>query len=183
MRPDDSQLADLLAAVARRDRAAFRDLYGRTCAKLLGVALRIVRDRSVAEDVVQDAYVRVWQAAASFDPRAGRPMTWLLAIARHRAIDVIRQRRETVQSRDADDPDPLDAIPDPRDREAEYVEADRLRLCLDRLDPTQRDCFLDAYREGFSREELARRYDRPVNTIKTWLHRSAAALRTCLDAT
>lgn len=176
-----SDLAALIAATARGDRDAFARLYGLTAAKLLGVALRIVRDRGVAEDVVQDAYLKVWQGAASYAPEAGRPMTWLISIARHRALDVIRRRSETTLPPLADGSDWLDAVADGRDRESELVDADRLRFCLGQLDAAQRRCLLEAYYEGFSREELAQRYDRPVNTIKTWLHRSTHAVRACLD--
>jgi RNA polymerase sigma factor (sigma-70 family) len=178
--PSVDALADLLAATGRGDRAAFRALYERTAAKLLGVTLRILRDRASAEDVLQDVYLRVWQNAAGYSVASGRPMTWMITIARNRAIDVVRQRRDSVASQDSEGRDLLDAVPDPQDEGAAFEAADRLRLCLDRLDPAHRDCFLDAYHQGYSREELAIRYDRPVNTIKTWLHRSAGALRTCL---
>ena len=176
-----SDLAELIAAIADQDRAAFERLYGLTSSKLLGVALRIVRDRGVAEDVVQDAYLKVWQGAGSYSVAAGRPMTWLITITRNRAIDLVRRRRETTQPDGEDGQNWLDAVVEPRDREAEILDADRLRFCLGRLDDTHRRCLLQAYYEGFSREELAVRFDRPVNTIKTWLHRSAHALRSCLD--
>jgi RNA polymerase sigma factor (sigma-70 family) len=178
----EADLSRLLARIAGSDRAAFRILYDLTSAKLLGVALRIVRDRSMAEEVVQDAYLRIWQGAASYSEEAGRPMTWLISVARYRAIDVVRRRRE-VSAADLGETesDWLEGVPENRDREGEMLDADRLRGCLSQLDETQRRCFLLAYHEGYSREELAGRFERPVNTVKTWLHRTAAALRTCLD--
>ena len=84
--------------------------------------------------------------------------------------------------RDEDGRDLLDAMPDPDDRERGFVEGDQLRICLARLDDVQRRCLVEAYHYGYSREELAARYDRPVNTIKTWLHRASRTLRDCLDA-
>lgn len=183
MPPQLPDLAALIAASAQGDRLAFERLYELTAAKLMGVTLRIVRDRSVAEDVVQDAYLRAWQGAGSFSPEAGRPMTWLISIARHRAIDVVRRRAE-AQLPDGDDgTDWLDTVAEPRDREGEFMDIDRLRVCLDRLDAVHRRCLLAAYYEGYSREELSRRFGRPVNTIKTWLHRSTGALRACLGET
>jgi RNA polymerase sigma-70 factor (ECF subfamily) len=173
-------IALLIAATAQSDRAAFTKLYQRTSAKLLGVIFRILNDRGRSEDVLQDVFVRVWQGAGSYDPSAGRPMTWLITIARNRAIDVVRQRRDVQIAPDEDGTDWLDNVPDPRDREADFLDADRLRICLDRLDEKQRSCLLAAYYHGFSREELATRFDKPVNTIKTWLHRSALTLRACL---
>ena len=131
---------------------------------------------------MQEVYLRVWQSAGSYSAEQARPMTWLITIARNRAIDLKRQRRDVLMSEEGDGTDWFASIGDGRDREAEFVATDQLRDCLGRLDETQRRCLLQAYYEGFSREELARHYDRPVNTIKTWLHRSAHALRTCLDA-
>lgn len=129
---------------------------------------------------MQEVYLRVWQNARSYSAETARPMTWLITIARNRAIDVTRQRRDVLVSDEADGTDWFASIGDGRDHEAEFVEIDRLKGCLGRLDETQRRCLLQAYYEGFSREELAQRYDRPVNTIKTWLHRSANAVRDCL---
>lgn len=174
------ELADLLGAVGRGDRPAFRQVYERTAAKLLGVISRIIRDRSQAEDVLQEVYLRVWQNAGSYVPGSGRPMTWLITVARNRAIDVVRQRREVTASQDGEGRDLLDRIADPRDEGAAFEDADELSRCLGQLEEQQRRCLIEAYHEGRSREELAVRYDRPVNTIKTWLHRSTGALRKCL---
>lgn len=176
-----TDLVALLGAVAHGDQPAFERLYGATSSKLLGVAIRIVRDRQMAEDVVQDAFVKVWQAAGSYSPEAGRPMTWLIAVTRNRAIDVVRRRREAPVTAAEDGLDVLELIADPRDREAEMMDAERLSVCLGQLDATHRRCFVLAYMDGLSRDELAQRFDRPVNTIKTWLHRSAGALRLCLE--
>jgi RNA polymerase sigma-70 factor (ECF subfamily) len=109
-------------------------------------------------------------------------MTWMISIARHRAIDVVRGRRIVQLAQDEDGLDPLESVPEPRDREAEIIDTSRLRLCLGQLDAVQRRCLLDAYYEGYSREELSIRFGKPVNTIKTWLHRTTATLRSCLDA-
>jgi RNA polymerase sigma-70 factor (ECF subfamily) len=132
--------------------------------------------------VLQEVCLRVWEKAGSFDPAAGRPMTWLITIARNRAIDVARQRVDTTFGDDEEfDTDWVAAIADPRDGGAEFETVDQLRHCLDRLEDLQRRCILEAYYEGYSREELARRHARPVNTIKTWLHRGATTLRSCLE--
>lgn len=179
---DVALLAELIARVAAGRQEALRALYDRTAPKLFGLILRIVRDRAAAEDVLQDSYLRVWQHAGGYAPEAGRPMAWLAAIARHRAIDWVRRRGEVpMPASDDDEEDWLQRIADPRDREAEFLSRDALLACLERLEPTQRDCVVRAYCEGLSREELAVRYDRPVNTVKTWLHRGLASLRGCLD--
>jgi RNA polymerase sigma-70 factor (ECF subfamily) len=174
-------LSALIASTAGGDRRAFKALYDATAPKLFGIVLRIVRDRAVAEEVLQDAFLRVWQNAGSYAPDAGQPLTWLAAIARYRAIDVVRQRRETPVRGGEEEEDWIAGIMDPNDGEAQLIDRDRLRHCLARLDEMQRACLVLAYCDGYSREELASRFARPVNTIKTWLHRGLASLRGCLD--
>ncbi|MCJ2035677.1 sigma-70 family RNA polymerase sigma factor [Methylobacterium sp. J-068] len=174
-------MARLVAAVARRDEAALRTLYDRTAAKLFGVILRIQADRGMAEDVLQDVYLRVWQNAASYSPEAGRPLAWLCTIARNRAIDGLRRRHEVQGPVTEDGEDWVERLADPHDSAGAILDGHALRACLDRLEAMHRDCIVLAYCEGRSREDLALRYDRPVSTIKTWLHRGLAALRGCLD--
>ena len=178
---DDATLQRILRAIAGGDKGALRSLYDLTSPKLYGVILRIQRDRSVAEDVLQDVYLRVWQAAGSYAPESGRPMTWLCAIARNRAIDGIRRKGEVQGPVREDGEDWVERLIDPHDTEAAIVGRGALAACLARLDEAQRACVVLAYCEGWSREELAQRYDRPVNTIKTWLHRSLGALKGCLE--
>ena len=179
---DTADLEALLAAVAERDIGAFRRLYDLTSPKLLGLVLRIVKTTPAAEDVLQDVFLRIWQNAATFSPQAGTARAWMNTIARHRAIDVLRQGG-TAPSATQAEIDWFARLAENRDREREIVGAASLRHCLGTLDPQQRHCVLLAYYDGFSREELAARFDRPVNTIKTWLHRSLNSLRICLDGT
>lgn len=179
-RSDNTELATLLYAVGRKDRAAFQELYQRTSPKLFGVVLRILRERAPAEDALQDVFLRVWQNAANFSTEAGPAMAWLIAIARNRAIDLVRARKLTV-SPDDDAPDLFDRIVALPDREAEMNDIAALRHCLGEIEEPARSCVLLAYYEGYSREELAQRYNRPVNTIKTWLFRSLSALKSCLE--
>ena len=176
------ELEDLLAAVARRDRQAFRDLYDATCGKLFATVLRIVRTKPAAEEVLQDVYLRIWQNAGRFSPETASARTWMNSIARNRAIDVLRQKNfASVTPAEDNEGSWYERIAEDRDREADMVNNASLRRCLAGIDEQARTCVLLAYYEGYSREELAQRYDRPVNTIKTWLHRSLASLRACLD--
>jgi RNA polymerase sigma-70 factor (ECF subfamily) len=180
----DDRLRRLLSRIGRGESPALAELYDLTSPKLFGVILRIQRDRSLAEDVLQDVYLRIWQAAGRYDPEAGRPMPWLCTIARNRAIDGVRRSgRVEVQGPVRDDgEDWVARLMDPHDDAAAFLDRDALGACLGRLDPAHRDCVVQAYCEGRSREELALRHDRPVNTIKTWLHRGLASLKTCLEA-
>ena len=180
---DGAELAKLIAGVARSDRLAFRRLYDVAGPKLFAIILRILRNRTLAEDTLQDVFLRIWQNAGSFSAEAGPPMGWLTSIARNRSIDVLRQKVPvTVGSSTGDEGDWFERIAEAGDREADMLNVSALRHCLGQLDETARTCVLLAYYEGFSREELAARYERPVNTIKTWLHRSLITLKTCLDA-
>ncbi|WP_279359055.1 sigma-70 family RNA polymerase sigma factor [Methylobacterium indicum] len=176
----EADLARSIVDVAAGDRAALRALYEATAPKLLGIVLRILKDRSAAEDVLQEVFVRVWQRADSYDPLAGPPLVWLGAIARHKAIDRIRQDKAArlIQAEDGW----LERLADTRDGETDLARRDALARCLDSVEPGHRDCLVLAYCEGWSREELAARHDRPVNTIKTWLRRGLTSLRGCLEA-
>jgi RNA polymerase sigma factor (sigma-70 family) len=178
---NNAELAALLQAVARKDRAAFQALYERTAPKLFAIVLRILRERAPAEDVLQDVFLRVWQNAAGFSVEAGSAMGWLIAIARNRAIDHLRTKKLMPLAGTDDAADPYAEIAAIGDREAEMNDLAVLRHCLGELEESARSCVLLAYYEGYSREELAKRFDRPVNTIKTWLFRALGALKSCLE--
>lgn len=180
MQAEGANLSVLLGAVARHDRAAFKELYEQSCARLFGSVLRIVRDRALAEEVIQEAYLRIWEKAATYRRESGPPMTWMVSIARNRAIDVIRKRKDVLIGAAGDEDDWLERIP-AETNEVDIADREGLRRCLERLEEPQRNCIVLAYCGGYSREELAMRYERPVNTIKTWLHRGLAVLRTCLE--
>ncbi len=178
-----ANLAKLIVGVSAGDRDAFRELYQQTSPKLFAVILRIIRNRSLAEDILQDVFLRIWRNAGAFSPEAGPPLAWLNSIARNRTMDVLRQKSRISLSPDPEDGDWYEKIAEPRDREADMMDISALRHCLGEIEEPARGCVLLAYYEGYSREELAIRFDKPVNTIKTWLHRSLIALKTCLETT
>jgi RNA polymerase sigma-70 factor, ECF subfamily len=178
---DTSALVSLLEAVATGDRASFHTLYRRTASSLFGVALSILRRRDLAEDVVQESYLRIWKNAGQFRADRGTPMTWMITIVRNLAIDRLRSAAQERNEDDvldtiaADLPDPVMALAD-REDEA------RLARAIAALDPDKRALLVAAYIRGESRAELARRFNAPVNTIKTWLHRTVAELRAMIEA-
>jgi RNA polymerase sigma-70 factor (ECF subfamily) len=167
--------------VARRDRAAFRALYDATRAKLYGVILGILGERSTADDVLQEIYVRIWNRAADFDPGKASPITWMATIARNRALDEVRRPRPTIDLPDEALDRVADDDPHPLERRQRSEEWRRLMACLAALADERRQMVLLAYYRGWTREALAKRFDRPVSTIKTLLHRSLAQLRGCLN--
>lgn len=170
-------LEHLILAVADQDRDAFRSLYDRTSAKLFGVILRILPERAQAEDAMQEVYARIWRNAAGYDATRGRPITWLATIARNHAVDV--RRREGARGAGRTSDIDLDLLAGGVGASSETLAA--LSVCLGRLEGELRRLVLAAYCHGESREELAERSGRPVGTIKSWLHRGLASLRTCLD--
>lgn len=135
----------------------------------------------MAEDVLQEVYLQVWRHADRYEAGAGQPMTWLISIARYRAIDAIRRHAGATRKLDPLD-ESHDLVGAGGDPETDLVDRDRLGLCFGELETEQRECILRAYRDGYSREELAEQFGKPVNTIKTWLHRGLQVLRKCLDA-
>jgi RNA polymerase sigma-70 factor, ECF subfamily len=170
------ELAEAISAVARGDRTAFALVYARTSAKLYGIIFRIVRRRDVADDVLQEVYLRIWQRASDFDPTRGAPITWLATLARNRALDE-GKRRTTSSLEEFPEVFGLPSLDDPvaelEEREAQH----RLQTCLDRLEPEKRTVILMAYYHGMTREEIARRTGRPSPTVKTWIRRSLARMK------
>jgi RNA polymerase sigma-70 factor (ECF subfamily) len=177
------QLAAALVRVAGGDRAALRVVYQDTSAKLFGVCLRILKDRGEAEDVLQEVFVTVWRRAASFDPGRASPITWMVAIARNRAIDRLRasavsRRMEPIES--------ADAVSDPAPAAVERVELaqqhQRLSRCLEELEARHASAIREAFLDGTTYEELAARMSVPLGTMKSWIRRGLLKLRTCLEA-
>ncbi|MEQ1669361.1 MAG: sigma-70 family RNA polymerase sigma factor [Hyphomicrobium sp.] len=176
------ELSNLLGRVALKDRAAFADVYRATSSKLYGITLRILRRPDLADEVLQEVYVKVWDRAADFDPKIASPITWLATIARNRALDEVRKKRpESIE----DYPELLDVESGEETALAAVMRGEdgkRLADCLSRLEDGKRQMVVLAYCEGLSRDELAEKYGQPANTIKTWLRRSLAQLKGCLGS-
>jgi RNA polymerase sigma factor (sigma-70 family) len=171
----------LLRQLAGRDRAAFRELYRLTSAKLFGVCLRICGERQAAEDVLHEVYLIVWKRAASYDAGKGSAIAWLAAIARNRAIDWRRaQHPERLAALDSalEAPDPAPAA------SAVIEERERdhgLRACLDELDADQHSAIRLAFFGGRTYSEVARAGATPLATVKSRIRRGLAKLKDCLD--
>jgi len=178
----DDPIASLLIRIAAQDRAAFAGIYSAASSKLMGVLLRILKNRAEAEDALQEVFTRVWLRAGRFDADRGRGMTWLIAIARNHAIDRLRARTFTAVE---DDGEAVAALPDPSRGVLSGLvakgEARRAVACFGELDPSHSAAVQGAYLEGQSYEALAARFDVPINTMRTWLRRSLFKLRECLD--
>ncbi len=174
------RLVRLIAATAAQDQTAFAELYDLTKRKLFGIALTVLHRRDLAEDVVQEAFLRIWRHAGRFDPARGTAITWMATIVRNLAIDVKRS-----PAAEATDAEALTVIPFNGRSPLDEIEANddqrRLNAVLRSLDPMKRRLVVAAYIHGESREELAERFGAPVNTIKTWLRRTVLDIRAAVE--
>jgi RNA polymerase sigma-70 factor (ECF subfamily) len=176
------ELPSLLAACARRDRAAFERLYRATSPKLFGVALRILRREDWAEEVLQDCYLRIWDHAQDYRAGLAAPMTWMTSIVRNRCLDWLRRPRlevidedgEWIEAAESDTPGPLAQL-------ESGAEAGALRRCLEALEAKQRQAIALAYYDGLSHTELASHLREPLGTVKTWVRRGLLRLKSCLE--
>jgi RNA polymerase sigma factor (sigma-70 family) len=197
VKPDDwsersREVAALLSRTALGDRAAFARLYERTSGHLFAVVLRIQRDRSLAEDLLQEIYVSVWKAAGGFDAARSQPLTWLTSIARNRAIDSLRRagtQPMLLSATPDDDDDGDDAIerhpddaPGPLELLDQACDARELNRCMEDLSPAQRQSVALAFYDGLSHAEVAEHMRQPLGTVKSWLRRALGTLKSCLDA-
>jgi RNA polymerase sigma-70 factor, ECF subfamily len=176
------QLVVALARVAGGDRGALQLLYRDTSAKLFAVCVRILRDEGEAEDVLQDVYTTVWQRAGTFDPARASPITWLVAIARNRSIDRLRSGAMAARTRTMEEADDVsDNAPNALAQIESLQEERRLTDCLGELEPRHAVAIRFAFIDGMTYDELARRMNVPLGTMKSWIRRSLLRLRECLE--
>ncbi|MGZ8395785.1 MAG: sigma-70 family RNA polymerase sigma factor [Rhodoplanes sp.] len=169
----------LLARTASGDQTAFRALYDRTSGRLFAICLRIARNRTLAEDFLQEAYARVWERSPQFDPQRGSALAWMIALTRNHAIDVIRTRGREVLSVDGTEFE----VPDqpalaPAEARLDYPAIAR---ALAELDEGPRRAIMHAYLDGMSYQEIGAALGIPIGTAKTWVSRGIAKLRRSLD--
>jgi RNA polymerase sigma-70 factor (ECF subfamily) len=178
MTPQD--ITKLIVRTSLKDRAAFDLLYRQTSAKLFGVCLRVLNDRSEAEEALQEVFVKIWTKADRFAVSELSPISWLVAIARNHAIDRIRSRRHAAADMDAA-MNVADPAPGPEAMAVAGDEKERIHACLDELEKDRAEAVRGAYLKGESYVELAERHRVPLNTMRTWLRRSLLKLRECLE--
>lgn len=172
---------ELLTRMARGDKAALAQLFAAESSRLIGVALRIVRRRDLAEEVVQETFVAAWHRADRFDPALGHGRAWLTTIARNRALNLLR---DTSRIEYHDD----DVLADMGDRAGEAMAAfqalsdrDALKHCLAQLDESKRRAILLCYVTGLNHGEAAASMNAPLGTLKAWVRRGTIALQECLS--
>ena len=168
--------ADLVSAIASGDESAMGQLYDRYSAIVYSTAVRILGDRTTAEDLLQEVFMQLWRNPAAFDSNRGTLAPWLVAITRNRAIDWLRKRRPETLVADVS----LAIEPDLASKTDFARFAGKIRAMLDRMPKTQKDVLEMAYFEGLTHSEIAAKTGQPLGTIKTRIRSGLLALRTAL---
>jgi RNA polymerase sigma-70 factor (ECF subfamily) len=175
------EIEALIARMALGERAAFRELYSRTSAKLFGIILRVLNDSTEAEEVLQESFVKIWRNAGKYRANGLSPMTWLITIARNTAIDRKRRARASTPG-DVLTDTLADPAPGPEAQAVAASEQERLDRCFEDLDTRHAEAVRAAYLDGDTYAQLAERFEVPLNTMRTWLRRSLLKLRECLTS-
>ncbi len=169
---------DLVVRLQRRDPEALAALYDRYGRLVFSLIVRVVRDAGIAEDLVQETFLRVWNRAQGFEAGKGSIAPWLLAVARNRAIDYLRsaggRERNALELEETAHPALWSDI------EQSLLDSDRIRrvkAAMDKLSPNQRQAIELAYFEGLSQSEMAERMGQPLGTVKTWVRTALRSLR------
>lgn len=171
----------LLSATAQGDRHAFANLYRQTAGQLYAISLQMLRRRDLAEEAVQEAYVRIWHNAGDYQQEKGTVLTWMISIVRYRALDMLRAAKSRRETGD----ELLEEAEDDHTPERElYEQRDRVRIdrCMDRLEDAQRSAIELAYFRGLTHMEVCEQMETPLGTIKTWIRRGLERLKRCLES-
>ena len=172
----EAQLAAAIARCAAGERSALRVIYDIEAGRMAGVARRMLRRQDLAEEAVQDTFMRVWRAARSFDPQKGAARTWLYAILRNCALRILRDERPLHLRRGQG----RGGAPMTESALARLPETSALRRCLEQLDAERRAVVVLAYVHGLSHGELAGKLGVPLGTVKSWVRRSLISLQECM---
>ncbi len=178
---DQAELLPLLQATALGDQSAFRDLYQKTSPRLYSLCLQILKNKAWAEEVLQEAFVKIWHHACEYHQDRGQVSTWLTSIVRYRALDFLRAHKPTedlepeTMNLASNLPGPLENVTLDKDLRA-------LELCLDQLEEQQKQLIVMSFVEGLTHRQLMQRNPLPLGTIKSWIRRGLQSLRRCLQS-
>lgn len=173
---------ELLLRCASRDKQAFNELYTAFSPKIYSLLVRILRQESIAEEVLQESFLKVWNSAASYSPAKGKAFTWVATISRNKALDKLRsfksRPKETEVTYEGLEFVSEDSQPD--NSSEQFEEMARLENCLGELKHEQKECVLNAYYYGYTHQELSKKMDKPLGTVKAWIRRGLETLRDCM---
>ncbi|WNJ92169.1 sigma-70 family RNA polymerase sigma factor [Bosea sp. 685] len=175
-----AEIETALRACASGDKSALRRIYDAESARMLGVALRLLKRRALAEEAVQDAFVLIWRHAARFDPARGGGLTWIYAILRNRSLSILRNEKRTETREEPVAEEMASEEDDPETVMSKLSDAKALRTCLETLPAQRRGIVLLAFVQGLTHGEIAGRLNMPIGTVKSWIRRSLMSLKECL---
>lgn len=167
-----------------KDASAFRELYQLASPRLFALCKRMMRDEALAEDILQEAFVKIWNKASSFASGKGSAMTWMSTIVRNQALDKLRMAKSRPVLADEGEYETLDFASEelsPDSLKALSDDTQRLLECMEELKPEQRECIMSAFYYGHTHDELATQMDKPLGTVKAWIRRGLEQLRMCLS--
>ncbi|GGD78812.1 RNA polymerase sigma factor [Lacimicrobium alkaliphilum] len=173
---EHEELFPLLCAIADGKRDEFAELYAKTSAQIYAVALKMLKHKELAEEATQDAFIKVWHGASSYQRSKGTVLTWMVSIVRYRALDIMRYhniRNEVTLEPEKDGPTTTIPVPS--------AERKRLAECIEELDDQQRQAIHLAYYGGLSHHEVVQHLGSPLGTIKSWIRRGLQSLQRCLS--
>lgn len=176
-------LNELLLRCGQKDAVAFRELYQHASPRLYALARRLLRDEALAEDVLQEGFVKIWSNAAQYSVDKGHALTWMSTIIRNQALDKLRLRKSRPELADEVEYETLEfasleLAPDTLSQLSEDTQ--HLLECMEQLKSEQRECIMQAFYYGYTHDELAIAMARPLGTIKAWIRRGLTQLRLCL---
>jgi RNA polymerase sigma-70 factor (ECF subfamily) len=179
----DELLQGLLGRCAAADSKALQRLYELVSPILFACVTRILRRRALAEEALQDVFISIWQQAGQFTAARGRPMAWMMSIARYRAIDLLRrERRAPTLVAELPERSSIAAEAEPQGETAAWLPTSELmEPCLALLSDMQARCLELAFIDGSSHEDIARLMGSPLGTVKSWIRRALRSLRQCLE--
>jgi len=176
---------NLLARIALKDQAALQLLYKKVASRLNGIAMKILNDADLSNDILQETFLQIWNKAGEYRRDQGEPMTWMTSLLRYRALDKLRaENREQKRRNQYEEVQELFGETSSESPVAVMLQKDtdsKLNLCLENLDMLNRNAILMAYYYGYSREDIAVHVEQPINTVKSWLKRGLTRLAQCLD--
>ncbi|MFK7859547.1 MAG: RNA polymerase sigma factor [Granulosicoccus sp.] len=180
--PLQEQLYQYLEDIAKGDERALTALFEAVSARLFGLQLRILNNRELAEDALQETFLKVWKSASTFKSGQGAPMIWLNSLARNQALDMLRRAKTradvNVRIPDLNPDDWRNTIREYSETAEEY---EGLLNCLEALGADTRACIVGLYCDGYTQEEMSNTLQRPIGTVKSWVRRGLLNLRECLD--
>ena len=179
---DDHQL---IQRVSQVDKDALEALYARFQTSVYSLAMYMLKQPALAEEATQDIFLNIWLKASSFNAERGQPRAWIMSVAHHKIVDVIRSRRRTVINTDPDDYDNLERLPaggpSTEAQVEQTLERERIMRALETIPESQREVIMLAYFEGYSQSGMAEKLDQPLGTIKTRVRLAMQKLRTTLE--